>query len=219
MTKQKKVKGRGKGKGKGEDQCEDRGTERQSQKRKQMPKQKKKTKAKGKAKQKQQQQHREARNKGPTRKAQFSKNCNFQSPDSALATVETLPRQVNGRNSNSHFSYVNLTWIKWVLSPLPGILGSYCGLNRQYWTSLGLNLEIWTEKHVFSDRWVWKVCGARRLVLLSTLLRFARFFLCSCFCLFLCLVLSRKACSPNLIFYKQFFSGTGSGSVGEKNYL
>ena len=102
MAKIQTVEGRGEGKGKGEGNCEDRGTERQSQKRKQ------KQKAKAKAKQKQQQQHREPRKKGPTRKAQFSKNCNFQSLDSALATVETLPRQVNARNSNSHFSYVNL---------------------------------------------------------------------------------------------------------------
>ena len=103
MAKMQTVKGRGKGKGKCE--SEDRGTERQKRK----PKQKAKAKAKQKQQQQeQQQQHREPRKKGPTRKAQFSKNCNFQSLDSALATVETLPRQVNARNSNSHFSYVNL---------------------------------------------------------------------------------------------------------------
>ena len=107
MTKMQAITGRGKGKGKGEGEgkCEDRGTERQKRK----PKQKVKAKAKQKQQQQeQQQQHREARKKGPTRKAQFSKNCNFQSLDSELATVETLPRQVNARNSNSHFSYVNL---------------------------------------------------------------------------------------------------------------
>ena len=108
MAKMQTVKKRGedKGKGEGEGECEDRGTERQSQKQKQ--KQKAKAKAKQKQQQQEQQQHREPRKKGPTRKAQFSKNCNFQSLDSALATVETLPRQVNARNSNSHFSYVNL---------------------------------------------------------------------------------------------------------------
>ena len=106
MANMQTVKGRckGKGKGEGEGRCEDRGTERQKRK----PKQKAKAKAKQKQQRHEQQQHREPRKKGPTRKAQFSNNCNFQSLDSALATVETLPRQVNARNSNSHFSYVNL---------------------------------------------------------------------------------------------------------------
>ena len=100
---------KGKEEGKGEVKCKDKETERQSQKRKQMWKQKEKDKSKGQSKaEATAAAARSTKERTNEESTIFQKKCNFQSLDSALATVETLPKQVNGRNSNSHFSYVNL---------------------------------------------------------------------------------------------------------------